>query len=99
MIYLDWNATTPPAPEVLDGDERVAADAMEMSQLFVDSTKAHACFARHYFRFTAGREEDFEADGCVLEAMRRGIVEGGTLRGMLRQIAERAEFRLRKQGA
>jgi len=98
-VLAEVPVDTEAAPEVLDGDERVAADAMEMSQLFVDSTKAHACFARHYFRFTAGREEDFEADGCVLEAMRRGIVEGGTLRGMLRQIAERAEFRLRKQGA
>jgi len=79
-------------------DTRLAEDGIEMSELVVDSTKAHACFARHYFRFTTGRQEDFEADGCVLESLRKGIVDGGSLRAMLRQVSLQPEFRLRKQG-
>ncbi|MBK6515109.1 MAG: DUF1592 domain-containing protein [Polyangiaceae bacterium] len=90
---------TSAVPEILSGDEQPVADALELSELLVDSGKAHACFARHYFRFTTGRREDFAADGCVLEELRRGIVEGGSLREMLVQIAARPEFRLRKQGA
>lgn len=83
---------------VTPNDDRVVRDGIELSELIVDSTKAHACFARHYFRFTTGRIEDFKQDGCVLERSRKAIVEGGSLRAMLLDMALMPEFRLRKRG-
>lgn len=94
-VPIDTSAVS----RVKGDDARVVADGVALSEVVAESEKAHACFARHYFRYTTGRREDFEADGCVLEGLRKGIVEGGSLREMLRDIAVQREFRLRKRGA
>ncbi|MEZ4443250.1 MAG: DUF1592 domain-containing protein [Polyangiaceae bacterium] len=89
---------TSTVPRIIATDDRAVSDGVEMSELVVESGKAHACFARHYFRFAFGRKADFERDGCVLESLRQGIIDAGSLRAMLRSIALEPHFRLRKRG-
>jgi len=82
-------------PQVLDGDTSQSSGPQELMQLIRDSGKAHACFARHYFRFSFGRFEDLQRDGCVLEQLRSALVDTGTLSGMLREVALAPAFQRR----
>jgi hypothetical protein len=78
------------------GDDRLVNDGLEMSAHIADSNKARACFARHYFRFTFGRVENDETDGCELETIRVALEEGQSLRHVFRNIAMSPTFRRRK---
>ena len=64
-------------------------------RLMAESGKAHACFARQYFRFTFGRWEDVGADGCVLERLRLVLARKAPLTELLREIALSPEFQQR----
>jgi len=61
----------------------------------LESGKAHACVARHYFRFSFGRWENVEADGCVLESLRTALTESGNFAQMLKDVAATDAFRQR----
>lgn len=86
----------------LDGreDEREFAGPEEMTKAMVSGGKVHACFARHYFRYSFGRfEQDIDvpsADGCVVESLRKKIEKNGSIEGMLREVAMRPEFTQRQ---
>jgi hypothetical protein len=82
-------------PEVVTGDKTPASGAAELARLMLDSGKPQACLARHYFRFTFGRPEEVASDGCALEALRRKLVDGGSLRDLLRQVALEPSFKQR----
>jgi hypothetical protein len=82
-------------PQVVDGDTAPSTGPQDLMRLIRDSGKAHACFARHYFRFSFGRFEDAAQDGCVLEQLRAALVETGTLSGMLREVALAPAFKRR----
>ncbi len=85
-------------PRVVDGDPSQSTGPEQLMQLIRDSGKAHACFARHYFRFSFGRFEDLQQDGCVLEQLRSALVETGSLSGMLREVALAPAFQRRNFG-
>ena len=51
--------------------------------------------ARQYFRFTFGRWEDLGRDGCVLERLRSALIDGGSIREMLEQVALDPAFKQR----
>ena len=82
-------------PQVVSGDTAESSGPEDLMQLIRDSGKAHACFARHYFRFSFGRFEDLEQDGCALERLRSALVDTGTLSGMLREVALDPAFQQR----
>jgi hypothetical protein len=82
-------------PLVVSDDDRVAADSGTLSRYMLESEKPQACFARHYFRFTFGREEQDEEDGCTLEEMHAALLAGESMGSVLRTIALRPEFRRR----
>lgn len=82
-------------PRVVAGDARPASDTATLARYMLESGKPQACFARHYFRFTFGRQEQDEADGCTLEEMYRGLLEGQSFGSVLRVLALRPEFRRR----
>jgi hypothetical protein len=63
----------------------------------LDSGRVEDCLARQYFRFAFGRIEDDDADGCALAALRDAVGAGGSLRTMLRDVALRPEFRVRRR--
>lgn len=86
---------TQSVPRVVDTDETSVDDAQGLMSLILESGKAHACLARHYFRYSFGRWEHVVNDGCTLEQMRRALVETGSLSGMLREVALTDEFRQR----
>jgi hypothetical protein len=76
-----------------------ASTGAEVSRFIADSGKAEACIVRHYFRYSRGRLEDAEADGCALESLNDALVDGGSLRAMFRAIALDPSFKIRtRQG-
>jgi hypothetical protein len=82
-------------PQVVVGDTTPVSNAMELMERVAESGKLEACFARHYFRFTFGRMEGVETDGCALEQMRAALSETGSLADMLREVALSDTFRTR----
>jgi hypothetical protein len=82
-------------PQVLPTDERTANSPADLNQFLLESEKPQACFARQYFRFTFGRTEADEEDGCTLAAMHEALLEGDSLGSVLKTIARRPEFRRR----
>lgn len=91
-LPLDTVAT----PRLEREDDTVAQNGVELSRLVAESNLARACFARHYFRFTFGRAEDDEVDGCELEQVRESLAEGKSLRQVFRDIAMSPTFRQKK---
>ena len=67
----------------------------DLIRLMLDSGKPQACLSRHYFRFTFGRWEDLDADGCVLESVRRSLTESGNFAELLRDVVTTDAFRER----
>ncbi|MEZ4447414.1 MAG: DUF1588 domain-containing protein [Polyangiaceae bacterium] len=80
-----------------DGESRVVADAVELSDYIAESGVAHKCMVRHYFRFVKGREEDDQADSCELQSMLEALHDdGGSIQSMLKASAQQDSFRLHR---
>lgn len=86
---------TTSVPRVEGDDDRVSNGAADLSQMIVESEKAQACFARHYLRWTFGRPEDLDRDGCMLNSLTSNLVAGAPLQDVLRDLALRDEFKTR----
>ena len=97
-VMANMNLDTTAAPKVTANDNTVVSDGAALSEHIVESGKAHACFARHYFRYTFGRPEDLSKDGCALESLREKSINGGSLRDMLKSVAYEDVFKMRKRG-
>jgi hypothetical protein len=84
------------AVEVPLGAEAVAvAGPVELMAAIAESGKPDTCFARHYFRYTYRRQEDDQADGCAMVAVRHALTDGAGLREALEAIALEPSFRNR----
>ena len=81
-------------PQITSGDMTMTKTTADVIGLINSSAKAHACFARNYFRFTFRRLEDVASDGCSLERMRQNIMSGN-LRDAFRDVALTDEFKSR----
>jgi hypothetical protein len=81
-------------PQVSSGDMTTTNNAADVVGLINSSAKAHACFARNYFRFTFRRLEDIAQDGCSLERIRQNMTNGN-LKDAFRDIALTDEFKSR----
>jgi hypothetical protein len=84
---------TAAVPQIDPGDERPASSAGELNAMMLESEKPQACFARRYFRFTFGRQEDDTTDGCTLATLHQALTDGDDLGVVVRDIALRPEFR------
>jgi hypothetical protein len=82
----------------VDDDATEVQDARGLLEQVLQSPKPHACFARQYVRFTFGRSEDLNADGCALAAVKGTLDEGGSIAESLRSIALSDAFRRRSFG-
>jgi len=81
---------------MVDGvDETESQGAADLTDLLVASDKPHACFARLYFRFTFGREENLETDGCALKPIDDALDAKQPLVEVLRTVALSPAFRTR----
>lgn len=87
---------TSTTPYIAGSEDRMANNAAELSQMLVDGGQVQECFARNYVRWTFGRIEDEEADGCMLNAMTSRVTEGEPLTDVLRSLAMRDEFKTRR---
>jgi hypothetical protein len=85
-------------PQVTPGDSREVADGLQLASVMLESGKPQACFARVYFRFTFGRTEDLDKDGCTLDGLHAPLKAGKPLAEVLRQVALAPAFRLRDFG-
>jgi hypothetical protein len=85
---VDTSAT----PRVTFDDEREASNAAQLNSYMLESEKPQACFARRYFRFTFGREED-AGDGCLLADTHEALLDGGDLGSVLRSMALAGQFK------
>ena len=83
-------------PRVDAEDERTSTGPADLVRLLLNSGKLEACLARNYFRFTFGRFEDLDADGCALEQLRARLVESKKLREMIAEAAWLSEFQQRR---
>lgn len=92
-VIADVPIDTLAVPQVEPGDERSASTPGELNALMLESEKPQACFARRYFRFTFGREEDDVRDGCTLATVHQALLDGSDLGVVVRDIALRPEFR------
>ncbi len=82
-------------PRVNPWDEREVADAIELTDMMLESGEPQACFARHYARFTFGRAEDLTRDGCTLRALHQQVLRADSLQDVMRAVALRPEFQRR----
>ena len=85
-------------PQVLGGDKTPAQNLLDLNSLILESGKAEACMARHYFRFAYARVEDLAVDGCALEPIRTDLANGVPLAEALKNVALQPEFKLRLRG-
>lgn len=83
---------TTSVPGVIEGDETESSGPADAVRLIVESGKPPACLARNYFRFTFGRWEDPERDGCILEGLRKAALGSGSLQQMLKEVALAKSF-------
>lgn len=82
-------------PQVIIGDQTEVSGATELMHAIASSGKIEACFARHYFRFSFGRFENLDEDGCVLARMHQSLQGTGSVADMLREVALSEAFRSR----
>lgn len=70
----------------------------ELSDAIHRSEAASACFTRHYARYTLARQEDIDADGCLLRAVDEALDDGLPLRQVLAMPLRDPGFRARTGG-
>lgn len=83
-------------PRIFPFDKTPANGPAELVEKILESGKGEACFARQYLRFSYGRPEDLERDGCVLEAMRVALGKPNGLREAMRVSVLHPSFRQRE---
>ena len=76
----------------LDGGWHNVSNADDLTAVLIDSGRVHACFARNTLRFSLGRMEHEEAEGCTVEALGETLASGLTLDEFLVQVALLDEF-------
>jgi hypothetical protein len=82
----------------LNDDKTVVADGLALQQVMLDSGKLHSCFAQVYFRYTFGRTEDVQRDGCSLADLHGRLSKGAPLSEVLHAVALTPAFRERNFG-
>ncbi|MEM1415872.1 MAG: DUF1592 domain-containing protein [Myxococcota bacterium] len=87
-LPIDDVVTLPEQREPIQG-------GAELAQVLWDSEKVGACFSRHYVRFTLGRTERLDADGCLLAAVDEAIDDELPLRDVLAMALLEPELRVR----
>lgn len=82
-------------PQLVPGDTTPSEGIGDLAQLMLDSGQLQTCVARQYLRFSLGRPEDAERDGCTLQDLSVRLNDGAPLAEVLRAIALRPEFKQR----
>jgi hypothetical protein len=82
-------------PHIESDDNTAVNNAGELTEKIVASQKPFACFAKQYFRFTFGRQENIQKDACALGDVKLALDEGKTMADVLKSIAQSTAFRKR----
>lgn len=94
MVRGEKPVLTTATPQV-GGVNTPIADASELTALLAKSGEFHTCFARQYFRYSFGRMEDDEKDGCALAELQSAALTNAPLADVLKATALRPEFKRR----
>ncbi len=86
---------TATVPKIEQDDTSASSGAADVTALMLASDKPHACFARRYFRFTFGRFEDSQRDGCALKVVKDTLDKDAPLAEVLRAVALAPAFKQR----
>ena len=98
-VIAELNLETTSTPQITENDSTQVQDGAQLSEELINSGRVHACFARHYFRYTFGRTENLSEDGCVLEGIRvKRLFEGGSLKDAFKSVVYESAFQLRRRG-
>jgi hypothetical protein len=95
-VLAELPLDTSAAVAITADDTALVDGGIALSEQVVASGKPHACFARHYFRFTFARKEDDAIDGCMLEGARSALRESGSVADVLRAFVMSPAFRQRR---
>jgi Protein of unknown function (DUF1592)/Protein of unknown function (DUF1588)/Protein of unknown function (DUF1585) len=95
MVVGTAPVDTSSVPRIDTSDETASKGASDVMKLIADSPKPYACFARQYFRYTFGRQEDTKRDGCALADMKLALDASKPMSEVLVAIAKSKAFRSR----
>lgn len=95
MVVGSAPVDTTSVPRIDTADETASKGADDVMKLIADSPKPYACFARQYFRYTFGRQEDTKRDGCALSEMKVALDASKPMSDVLVAIAKSKAFRSR----
>lgn len=87
---------TASVPRIISADPTPAAGAADVTKLIAQSGKFESCFARQYFRFVNGREEDPVKDGCMLKSLDDAARSGTSLGALWMKAALDPSFKSRR---
>jgi hypothetical protein len=94
---------TTSVPRIWASDDTASEGPADLADLIAKSGKVEACFARQMVRYSGSRvleEDDPQAketgrDNCSLEAVRKTLSDGGSLREAMQALAMVPSFRTR----
>lgn len=70
--------------------------ASSLSNIIATQASTQACFTEKFYRFSTGRHEDAEVEGCRLNTMYKHLTSSHTLKDFIKSSAMDLEFRYRK---
>jgi hypothetical protein len=88
---VDTNTTV-----VINGESFSLSSPAELTRRISDSKLFESCWARHYFRFSQGRVEDRQKDGCLLSALETAARSGMPIADLLKIMAHDKTFQSRR---
>lgn len=88
--------TSTPA-NIFSGDTKLVNNAVDLSSYIAETGKGHQCFVKQVFRYSVGRMENINQDGCSLENMRLKLMPtGGSMFQLLKEVSKQPQFKRRK---
>lgn len=94
-VYKTFSVNANVAP-VIDGRSVPVASARDLGRAIASSTQAQQCFARKWVRFSLGKIEHGERDGCYIDELSKiAATKDLGILGMLKQAIKHKQFGLR----
>ena len=97
-VVTELPIDTRSVPRVNEADTTPSSGPQDLVRLLQASGKPHACFVRRYARFSWGRLEDPELDGCALSALAQAAQGKATLLDVFKAVALLPAFQKRNFG-
>lgn len=94
-IEDDGQTVDPATTVILDGVENEIANAVELAELLAESPAVHACYAKHWVEYSAGRPALPEDDALVARLAAASLDSSASLEDTLVEIVKSQPFTTR----